>query len=70
VIPAWSQWDTSLKIVSSFDVVIAGSTLLWFLVVRRREWPRRIELRCTAAYAAILLVYLISRAEYGAPSYI
>jgi membrane-bound metal-dependent hydrolase YbcI (DUF457 family) len=66
----WSHWDASLKIVTSFDPVIAGSTLLWFLVMRWREWPRRIEWRWTAAYAALLIIYLLLRARFGQPTWI
>jgi hypothetical protein len=40
------------------------------LVTARREWPRRIETRWTAGYAALVLVYLAAQAMVGQPTYI
>lgn len=60
----WSQREYSLGAVHSFDAFICGTTLVWHLALRRLSLPKSREAVLTAAYAAVIIAYVVLRVLY------
>jgi membrane-bound metal-dependent hydrolase YbcI (DUF457 family) len=61
----FNHQDGSLKLVNSFDPVILGSTVGWFLLIRYKEWPRCVELRTAIILVVWIVAYLWLRSHFG-----
>jgi membrane-bound metal-dependent hydrolase YbcI (DUF457 family) len=64
----WSQWDASLHAVTSFDLLIFSTTFGWHVYMRRDPISRRRQWGATAAYAAVIIVYVAARMAWGEPT--
>lgn len=61
----WSDKEFSLGIVASFDWVIFGATLVWYLASREFVWRRKRELFLFLGWFALVFGYLAIRYRMG-----
>ncbi|MFH0793647.1 MAG: metal-dependent hydrolase, partial [bacterium] len=64
----WSSRDASLHAVTSFDWFVFSTTLGWHLLIRQLEWPRHREAIVSAAYFAIIVLYVLARLIWAEPT--
>ncbi|MCB2156153.1 metal-dependent hydrolase [bacterium] len=67
MLPFWpfSNMDYSMHAVSSFDVAIFSTTLLWHVLLRTLKLSRRREAILSAGYFVLVVVYILFRWKFG-----